>query len=182
MNARLTLAEQGLQRHEEYKYDRYFTQGTWLPTNSDRVREVFDAATEERIASVRAASVADVETAIQSAHTAFATWRNTPVPERVAMLRKIKDFLSPKAPEIASAIAMEVGTSARMSLIIQAQSAIDLLGTTADLLETESFEEKAGNSTVAWEPVGVVAAITPWNYPRHFGYGVCLLGCSVVLF
>src|SRR6202034_443345 len=66
---------------------------------------------------------------------------------------------------LASAIAAEVGTAVRMAAAIQVASAIDILDLTADLVVQEPFEEAVDNSQVTYEPVGVVGAITAWNYP-----------------
>ncbi|MES2171088.1 MAG: aldehyde dehydrogenase family protein [Actinomycetota bacterium] len=167
-----------------YRYDRFFAGGKWLQAQGDETNAVFDAATEEEIGSTRSASLEDIDVAVAAASEAFESWRLTPAPERAAHLRRLRDVLHGRSAELASVIASEVGTAARMSLIIQVDSAIDLLGVTADLLESERFEEEAGNSTVIWEPVGVVAAITPWNYPlfQTMGKvaGALAAGCTVV--
>ncbi len=167
-----------------YRYDRFFAGGRWLATHGDEDRPVFDAATEDEIGRVRSASLEDVDEAISAARGAFPSWRLTPVRERAAGLRALHDQLQRRAGELASVIASEVGTAAKMSLPIQVESAIDLLAVTADLLEEERFEEEAANSTIIWEPVGVVAAITPWNYPlfQTMGKiaGALAAGCTVV--
>lgn len=167
-----------------YRYEQIFVGGRWVPAHGEEDRAVCDAATEEKVGSFRAASLEDVNEAVRAARTAFPAWRLTPVPVRAAHLRALHAQLDRRVGELASVIASEVGTAARMSLAIQAQSAINLLSVMADLLEAESFEEQAGNSTVLWEPVGVVAAITPWNYPlfQTMGKvaGALAAGCTVV--
>lgn len=185
MSEASTLADQGLVRPGEgaYRYHTAYIGGRWIPVHGED-RLVFDAATEEPFGSTRAATIDDVDAAVRIAHAAFDTWRATSVAERVRYLRAIHEQLSARSAELASVIAGEVGTAARMSLAIQAESAIGLLAVTADLLEKEPFEEVAGNSTVVWEPVGVVAAITPWNYPLFQTMGkvaaAIAAGCTVV--
>jgi acyl-CoA reductase-like NAD-dependent aldehyde dehydrogenase len=167
MSSSPTLEEQGLIRPQpaSYSFDTFFAGGRWLPAHGDEVLPVHDAATELELGGARSASADDVALAVAAARAAFPGWRLTPATERARYLRGVRDALNARASELASVIAAEVGTAARMSLAIQAKSAINLLDVIADQVEAEPFSEEAGNSTVEWEPVGVVAAITPWNYP-----------------
>jgi aldehyde dehydrogenase (NAD+) len=96
----------------------------------------------------------------------------------------LNEQLRSRAEELATVIAAEVGTALRMSRIIQVASAIDMIEITAMVLDDYSFAEEFANSVVVQEPVGVVAAITPWNYPLFQTIakvaGALAAGCAVV--
>jgi aldehyde dehydrogenase (NAD+) len=105
--------------------------------------------------------------------------------ERAGYLRKLHDGLAKRAEEIGETIAKDVGTPLRIATRIQAALPQTDVSTYLDLLEQDEVEEKIGNSLVVREPAGVVAAITPWNYPLH--QITCKLapalaaGCTVVI-
>lgn len=181
-----SLADAGLARPatNSYVYDTLFVDGKWVPAGSDEVLPVYDCATEERLGSVRSASATDVAAGVTAAARAMPSWRRESVGARAEHLRRLQAALADRAPELASVIAAEVGTAARMSLAIQVNSAISLVGMYAEQLLAEPFEEWVANSLVVSEPVGVVAAITPWNYPLFQTMGkvaaALAAGCTVV--
>jgi acyl-CoA reductase-like NAD-dependent aldehyde dehydrogenase len=147
--------------------DTLFVDGAWVtPSGSGRL-EVVGAATEEVIGSVPEGTAADAERAVAAAARAFPAWSATTPAERAALLRRLQAGLAARADELARLIATEVGMPLRMSTVIQAGLPTMVAGLFAQLLEEFAFEERVGNSLVVREPVGVVAAITPWNYPLH---------------
>jgi betaine-aldehyde dehydrogenase len=107
-----------------------------------------------------------------------------PVAERARVLAALRDGLTARMGEIATLIATEVGMPLPMAMLIQAGAAAFVMGSYIDVLEAFPFEEEVGNSVVVREPVGVVAAVTPWNYPLY--QLVCKVapalaaGCTVV--
>ena len=88
-------------------------------------------------------------------------------------------------PDIAQAIAHEVGTAIGYATKVQAEFPVSMVGANARFLREARLEETLGNSLVVKEPIGVVGCITPWNYPLH--QVVCKIapalaaGCTVVL-
>ena len=90
-----------------------------------------------------------------------------------------------RVPQIAEAIAHEVGTALGYATKVQAEFPISMIGMNAKFLREARLEEELGNSLVVKEPIGVVGCITPWNYPLH--QVVCKIapalaaGCTVVL-
>jgi aldehyde dehydrogenase (NAD+) len=164
---RASLTELGLVRPQPgaLRFNRFFAGGQWIEPTGDGVNPVYDCATEELLGENRSCSAADVAHAVDSAHETLPKWSAVPTPDRAALLDRVADVLAQRSVELASIIAVEVGTAARLSLVIQVNSAVRLLHLTADALRSETFEEQAANSTVLHLPVGVVAAITPWNYP-----------------
>ena len=103
---------------------------------------------------------------------------------RAELLEKTADNLKARAPEIAEVISREVGMSLKMSQRIQAVLPVIVTASYAKLLQEFPFEIQIANSRVFRVPKGVVAAITPWNYPLHQLVGkvapALAAGCTVV--
>jgi betaine-aldehyde dehydrogenase len=146
---------------------------------------VVNPYTEACIARIPAGSVEDVERAVQAARDAFAAWAATPVAARVKLLTRVQQGLVARQAEIAALIAAEVGMPLKMARRIQAFLPAAELESCCQLAAAYPFSRTLGNSTIYREPVGVVAAITPWNYPLHqvvAKVGPALLaGCTLVL-
>jgi hypothetical protein len=125
-------------------------------------------------------------TAVMAARRAFDAWSVTPAAERAAYLKKIQEGLKARTDEIAKAtITLEMGMPYKFSQRIQVGSPTASFGMYSKMLADFAFEEKVGNSKVVREAVGVVAAITPWNYPLHQiaakVAAALAAGCTVVL-
>jgi aldehyde dehydrogenase (NAD+) len=130
--------------------------------------DVVNPATDTVIAAVPAGTAADVDAAVRAANKAFVSWSQTPVEERVAVIRRISAELGARRDEMAATITAEMGSPISFSLKVQASLPIAVANGVADLLEGDfSFSEEIGNSLVLREPIGVVGCITPWNYPLH---------------
>jgi acyl-CoA reductase-like NAD-dependent aldehyde dehydrogenase len=139
--------------------------GAWRPAGGDTLTAVHDSGTEERIGSVRSSSISDVDAAVGAATSALPGWSTTSPHERADVLLALHDALAERSSELAGLISAEVGTAVRMSSSIQVASALSILSETARLVRAYEFVEQLGNVTVTQQPVGVTAAITPWNYP-----------------
>ena len=167
--------------------DRYslYIGGAWVPSSLERKISVENPATETIIAMVPEASVEDVDRAVEAARQAFTTWSVTPVAQRVAILRALRDELITRQNEIAATITAEMGAPSWIAHKIQAPLPATVVGRYADLLESFEFEQRSGNTLVVREPAGVVGAITPWNYPLHQITNklapALAAGCTVVL-
>jgi acyl-CoA reductase-like NAD-dependent aldehyde dehydrogenase len=122
---------------------------------------------------------------VTAARAAFEDWSATPAAKRAEYLQKISDGLKARAAELGSTIAQEVGMPIKLAGRIQAGLPIANFANYSKLLTDYSFENRVGNSLVVREPVGVVGAITPWNYPLHqIALKVApalAAGCTVVL-
>jgi len=162
-----------------------FIGGEWLPSTGSDTLAVVDPATEEQIATVPAGTEQDVDAAVRAARAAFDGWAATPATERSRLLAATADALEARKDEVARAISTEMGTPLAFSLAVQVGNPIVVLRSYADLLQTYAFEEQVNNSLVVREPVGVVGAITPWNYPLHQVVAkvaaALAAGCTVVL-
>jgi betaine-aldehyde dehydrogenase len=165
--------------------DRLYINGEWVSSHASGVLEVVNASTEEVMAKVPAGSSEDVDRAARAARRAFEAWAMTPAAERARCLRALQEGLVARAEEIARTITGEVGMPLALSRTIQAGLPIRVMASYAEMLEGFCFEERIGNSLVVREPVGVVGAITPWNYPLHQVVAkvapALAAGCTVVL-
>lgn len=165
--------------------DKLYVNGLWAAPKGDKSIDVINASTEEVMGRVPEGTAADVDAAVAAARTAFDAWAATPASERAAFLQKIHEGLKARMEEIGKLIAAEVGMPLKLATLIQAGSPTATFGMYAKLLGSYAFEERIGNSLVLREPVGVVAAITPWNYPLHQiaakVAAALAAGCTVVL-
>ncbi|MET9527729.1 aldehyde dehydrogenase family protein [Streptomyces coeruleorubidus] len=148
-------------------YDGMYIGGAWRPAAGQDVIEVVNPVDEQVIGTVPAGTAEDVDAAVRAARAALPEWAATPPAERAARLAALRDVLAARADEIAETVTAELGAPLKFSQAVHAAVPIAVAGSYAELAATYAFEEKAGNSVVHHEPVGVVAAITPWNYPLH---------------
>jgi aldehyde dehydrogenase (NAD+) len=148
-------------------YDGMYIGGAWRPAAGQDVIEVVNPADEQVIGTVPAGTAEDVDAAVRAARAALPEWAATPPAERAARLTALRDVLVARADEIAETVTAELGSPLKLSQAVHAAVPIAVAGSYAELAATYAFEEKTGNSVVHHEPVGVVAAITPWNYPLH---------------
>jgi len=167
------------------QYENNYIGGEWVPSSGSGTLEVVDSSTEEVIATVPASTAADVDAAVAAAVEAFATWSTTPVDIRAKYLRDIGTALAARYDDIVDVISSEVGSPKAFSQMVQAGLPLGEWESFASLIETYDWEERIGNSLVIREPIGVVGAITPWNYPLYLI--ICKVvpalaaGCTVVL-
>ncbi|MFK4156646.1 aldehyde dehydrogenase family protein [Streptomyces fungicidicus] len=148
-------------------HDGMYIDGAWRPAAGPGVIEVVNPADEQVIATVPAGTVEDVDAAVRAARAALPGWAATPPAERAARLAALRDVLVARQDEIAETVTAELGSPPKLSQTVHAGVPIAVTGSYAELAATYAFEERTGNSTVLHEPVGVVGAITPWNYPLH---------------
>ncbi|MFF8397972.1 aldehyde dehydrogenase family protein [Streptomyces sp. NPDC016172] len=148
-------------------YDGMYIGGAWRPAAGQDVIEVVNPVDEQVIGTIPAGTAEDVDSAVRAARAALPDWAATPPAERAARLAALRDVLVTRADEIAETVTAELGSPLKFSQAVHAGVPIAVAGSYAELAATYAFEEKTGNSVVHQEPVGVVAAITPWNYPLH---------------
>jgi len=167
-------------------HDRLFVDGDWRTSSGGEAIDVVSSSTEQAIGRVPRGTAADVDAAATAARRAFdGPWGATGVEERAAWLEKLGAALQARVPDIAQAIAHEVGTAIGYATKVQAEFPVSMVGANARFLREARLEETLGNSLVVKEPIGVVGCITPWNYPLH--QVVCKIapalaaGCTVVL-
>ncbi|MFD3929106.1 aldehyde dehydrogenase family protein [Streptomyces sp. NPDC058614] len=159
--------------------------GEWRPAAGADTIEVVNPVDEQVIGRVPAGTAADIGHAVRAARAALPGWAATPPAERGAKLAALRDVLVARKDEMAETVTAELGSPLPFSQAVHAGVPILVAGSYAELAATYAFEEKVGNSTVHHEPVGVVGAITPWNYPLHQIVAkvapALAAGCTVVL-
>jgi aldehyde dehydrogenase (NAD+) len=163
-----------------------YLNGAWQSSASGESIDVVNPATEEIIDRVPAGSPADVDAAVTAARAAFPSWSRTASAERGKILAAAAELLRERSDQIARIIATDMGAPYGVAMKVQTLMPAGVLASYAQMAETYAFEGgQVGNSRIFREPVGVVAAITPWNYPLH--QIICKVGpalaagCTVVL-
>jgi aldehyde dehydrogenase (NAD+) len=172
-------------------YDRLFIGGEWVKPAGDRLLEVISPATEELVGSAPEAGTADVDAAVAAARAAFdqGPWPGTDPGERAAALERLSAAISSRSEEFAQTISTEMGSPigfSRMGQVLAATMALDYY---ASLTRETAWEETRpgllGPALVRRAPVGVVAAIVPWNVPLYVSVlklaPALAAGCPVVL-
>ncbi|OGA25241.1 MAG: aldehyde dehydrogenase [Betaproteobacteria bacterium RIFCSPLOWO2_02_FULL_67_19] len=165
--------------------DKLYIGGQWVAPSAALSIDVHRAGDGAVMGTVPAGAAKDIDAAVNAARNALPGWSALPVAQRADCLQKISDGLKARADELAKIIAQEVGMPVKMSARIQAGLPIANFANYARIAREFKFEERVGNSLVVREPVGVVGAITPWNYPLHqiaLKLAPALAaGCTVVL-
>jgi acyl-CoA reductase-like NAD-dependent aldehyde dehydrogenase len=165
--------------------DKIYIGGEWVTSTGSGSIDVINAATGQVMGSVPEGTVEDVDKAVAAARGAFDSWSATPMAERAEWMKRISEALGARMDEIAALIAQEVGMPLKLSSMIQAGLPTTTFASMPQLLGEVEWEQQVGNSLIVREPVGVVAAITPWNYPLHQIAAkvapAMAVGCTVVL-
>lgn len=170
-----------------------FIGGSWTKPSGTQVIEVHSASTEEFIGSVPEGSPADIDAAVAAARAAFEQpggWAQWSPAQRADALDSLADELEKRKVEISRAVSAQNGMPVQISAGLEGDFPIGVLrymSAQARLHETESTHPHllGGLTTVRREPIGVVAAIVPWNFPQalsSFKYAPALAaGCTIVL-
>jgi NAD-dependent aldehyde dehydrogenases len=165
---------------------RLYIDGAWVPSACGAGVDVVNPATEQVIDRVPAGARADVDAAVAAARAAFPGWADTPPAARGEILAAAAALLADRAERIARVIATDLGAPYVLARKVHVGLPLRVLGSYAELARRFPFDgERVGSSLVTWDPAGVAAAITRWNYPLH--QAVCKVaaalaaGCTVVL-
>jgi succinate-semialdehyde dehydrogenase / glutarate-semialdehyde dehydrogenase len=166
-----------------------YIDGAWNKNGGGKGEDVINPATEKPLARLPHASKAELDTALESAKKGFATWKNTSAYDRSKILRKAADLMRERHDAISKIMVLEQG-----KVYVEARAEVM---TSADIIDWYAEEgrrsygrivpgrAKNTRQLVIQEPVGVVAAFTPWNFPvltpaRKIG-GALAAGCSLIL-
>lgn len=166
-------------------YPQNYIDGRWVDSQGGRPHSVVNPATEGEASQIVLGTAADVDLAVEAARRAFETFSQTSKQERLALIEKVIEAYKARIPDIAEAIATEMGCPISTASTAQAGSGVAHLGQALASLSAFEFSEKIGANTVVREPIGVVALITPWNWPMNqivAKVGPCLAaGCTMIL-
>ena len=167
------------------KRDKVYIDGAWVAPSGKQSIEVFNATTEEVMGTVPQCTPDDVDKAVKAARKAFDGWSSTSVEDRAKFLQRIHEGLQARSDEIATTVSQENGMPLGISKLAQAMLPIMNMAGFSQVAADYDFTEQVGTSDVIKEPVGVVACITPWNYPLHQVVlkvaPALAAGCTVVL-
>jgi aldehyde dehydrogenase (NAD+) len=164
---------------------RIFIGGEWVePSGADPI-EIVNPTTEEVLGTIPGCTPVDADRAVSAARGAFESWSQTPREERARYIAAIAEGLNERGDEIAATITQELGMPLKLSRIIQVGLPASQFASMPKLMDEVAWEEEIGNSRILREPVGVLGAITPWNYPlNQIAAKVApalAAGCTVVL-
>ena len=168
---------------------KFYINGKWVSPKSNKSIQVINPATEEVCAEISLGSKEDVNDAVLSAKEAFKTWAFSSKKERLEPLEKLYELYKKRWSDIAETITTEMGAPKDFSTKLQAGTGAAHIKTFIRYLKEFDFEkplgEHAKNQRLIYEPKGVCALITPWNWPMN---QTCLKvmpalasGCTMIL-
>src|SRR5258707_3949587 len=153
---------------QEPKLQNYIN-GAWRPATTTEFVEVINPATAEVLTLTRLSTRADVDAAVQMAAEAFPAWRRTPPGERIQYLFKLKNLLEEQVDELARLITLENGKTfgeAKAELRRGIEN-VEVACGIPMMMQGYNLEDVTPgvDETMVRQPLGVVAAITPFNFP-----------------
>jgi len=165
--------------------NKIYINGKWLDSNSDRTISVLNPTNGGILANIAAGNAIDANRAVDAAYQAFPAWSKKTTNERADLIDRVAELLLAKSDLFAETITSEVGMPLKLSKLIQVGNAISSWKHYAQIARDFKHEESVGNSLLVHEPIGVVACITPWNFPliqiTHKIAPALVAGCTVVL-
>ena len=167
----------------------FYINGKWVAPKNQKDIEVINPSTEKSCAVISLGGKDDVNAAVTAAKNAFESWAFTPKDIRVELLEKLYVVYKKRWAEIADAITLEMGAPKDFSSQLQTGTGASHIKSFTKYLKEFNFEKVLGdhakNQKILYEPKGVCALITPWNWPMN---QVCLkvipalaAGCTMVL-
>ena len=176
------MVQSGSDMHER---PHLYIDGSWVEPNGEGTIEVINPASEGVIGSVPVGIESDANAAVEAARAAFTGWSESTIDERSNYLNLLSSALKDRGEEIAELITSEVGTPIEYSRMAMVGTPRVVSRSYAKILDGFAWEEEIRNSIVVKEPIGVVAMITPWNFPLHQIIGkvapAIAAGCTMVL-
>ncbi len=145
----------------------FYIDGQWVAPATPRTLDVINPATEAVAGRISMGSADDVDRAARAARRAFASFSQTTVAERVALLEAVVAEYKRRHADVAAAITEEMGAPVTLAQKSQAPIGLGHLQTALTVLKTYAFEEARGTTLIRKEPIGVCGLITPWNWPMN---------------
>ena len=148
-------------------YLKFYIDGKWVDPVTPKALDVINPATEAIAGRISMGSAADVDKAVKAARKAFASYSQTTLAERVALLEACIAEYKNRYADMAAAITEEMGAPAMLAQKAQAAMGLGHLLTALAVLKDYSFQELRGTTQIVREPIGVCGLITPWNWPMN---------------
>ncbi len=150
---------------------QFYINGAWVNPTAAQDHNVIDPSTEEACAVISLGGQADTDAAVAAAKAAFPAWQRTTKEERLALIEKLYDVYKSRAEDMAQAISLEMGAPIEMSRQSQTGAGLGhikaFLTVARDFQFIEPLGDHAPNDRIIHDPIGVVAMITPWNWPMN---------------
>ena len=147
------------------KTKQLYINNEWIDSTGDEIADVLNPATEAVIAKVPVGTTDDVDKAVAAAKAAFPAWNATPIEDRIDLMEKFYTAIEARKDEIADTIVAELGASKKFAGTGQVGLPLSEIRATIDAVKDYDFEYTLKNTQIIEEGYGVVACITPWNYP-----------------
>ncbi|MGU3576544.1 aldehyde dehydrogenase family protein [Brucellaceae bacterium C25G] len=150
---------------------KFYINGAWVNPVQANDLDVIDPSTEETVAIISLGSNDDTNQAVAAAKAAFPAWSKTKPSERLEFVKKIHTIYNKRAEEMAILISAEMGAPQDMALASQTGAGSYHIENFITAFEEFEFLRPLGDhapgAMIAWEPIGVVGLITPWNWPMN---------------
>ena len=168
---------------------QFYINGAWVNPASPRDHNVIDPSTEEVCAVISLGDQADTDAAVAAAKAAWPAWAATPAEERIALVEKLLEVYMSRSEEMAQAISTEMGAPIDLARTAQVGAGMshikNFLRAAKGFDYNKPLSEKFTDTRIIYEPVGVAALITPWNWPMNQitlkVVAAMVAGCTMVL-
>ena len=163
----------------------FYINGSWVKPNGVETLDVINPASEEKVTKISLGKANHVNEAVAAARTAFETYSQTPVEQRIDLLTTIREIYKRRLDDVADAIQTEMGAPTYLAKGAQAMVGLGHLKAAIRSLTNHNFEYEHGSFIIRHEPIGVCGLITPWNWPVNqvvSKLAPCLAaGCTAIL-
>lgn len=163
----------------------HYVGGQWLSTPKGTRTPVINPSDGSTVGYVTDADDETVSAAVHSARSAFPAWSMTPAAERLRYVEILRSGLESRRDAFATSIMRELGAPSSLASGVHVNLAVNSIDAFLDAARTLAYSSDVSRSIVVREPIGVVAAITPWNYPLYQAIlkvvPAIIAGCTVVL-
>ena len=150
-----------------YDDRQFYIDGQWVDPAVPNDFQVINPATENSAGVISLGSPTDVDRAVAAAKRAFESYSRTTPAVRLALMERILAAYEAHYDEIAQAISIEMGAPITLAKGLQTGVGVGHISAMIEILKTFKFEEVHGSTRLVYEPVGVCALITPWNWPMN---------------
>ena len=165
--------------------EKFYINGNWIDPIKKETINIINPADESIVGKLSVGSAEDIDKAVKAARTAFSSFSESSIKERLDLLNTIRNIYKKRFDDIADAIMTEMGAPINLARGAQAMVGLGHLKTAIRVLEEHKFEYVHNGYTVRHEPIGVCGLITPWNWPINqivSKLGPCLAsGCTAIL-
>jgi aldehyde dehydrogenase (NAD+) len=167
----------------------FYINGSWVAPLAGRDHPVINPSTEEADAVISLGGQQDTDAAVAAARAAFPAWMNTPAAERIALVEKLLESYQQRSDALAEVISLEMGAPIDLAHNEQVAAGAGHIKNFLNAVKNFQFDRPLGdhapNARVLYEPVGVCALITPWNWPMNQislkVAAAAIAGCTMVL-